>query len=227
MAIRLLSSYVMQSANTIVTDISYSLEKELVELGMATFDLTGGVLQVNPTYPKNITENEIAILDYNSKNAISNANDFTGWRDYTDTQYTEGSPLQLVANTRTILPNNAMAGPAGEQPIDFAEFYDGAGVLGRLNDALIMKLRFKAKPTSAGTTFLEFDIDIGGSVGIVDSGFFTFPKGTGVERRINSTILLYTLNTWETNKGTVNITANGTCDIYEIGYVFGRLHKAR
>ena len=52
----------------------------------------------------------------------STESDYTGWADYTDTQYTSGSPYLLAASTQVTLPNNAGSSNESQIPVDVTEF---------------------------------------------------------------------------------------------------------
>ena len=158
---------------------------------------------------------------------FTEAYDFTGWAEYRDTAYTDVSPFSVVASTDTVLPNNAGAKIESQKPTDITEFYDGTVITGRNGDALGITIDLKAVPTTAGATFVEIWIDIGGSIGPLYKRIITFPKGSGVVRPINFTVNAYTLGTWEANGGTVYVRSDGPVDIYDIRYVFTRLHKAQ
>lgn len=152
----------------------------------------------------------------------------TGWVDVVDTQYTSESPFSLVANTDTVLPNNGQAGVYSQKPNDVDSFYADGKITGRNGDGLLVTIDCVIVPTSANTTSAEVWIDIGGAVGDLYRRIVTFPKGQGVARPLNFTFGGYTLDTWESNGGTVYIRANGgTADIYSIRYVLTRSHRAR
>lgn len=158
---------------------------------------------------------------------FTNAEDNTGWAQYADTQYTSGAPFSVVGNTDTILPNNAGGIIDSQKPSDVTTFYDGTVITGRNGDGLAITIDFNAVPTNAGTTFMEVWVDIGGGIGQLYKRIITFPKGTGIVRPINFTVNAYTLDTWETNGGTVYVRANGSIDLYDIRYVLTRTHKAK
>lgn len=151
----------------------------------------------------------------------------TGWASYTDTQYSSGSPFNLTANTDTVLPNNAGTSVKTQIPTDVTDFYSGGLITGREGDAIDIMIYFKAKPSAADQE-IDVWIDIGGSVGELYRQTFSFPKGSGVERGILYALpSAYTLNTWETNGGTVYIRSDAACEIYDINFNFDRTHKAR
>lgn len=151
----------------------------------------------------------------------------SGWAQYSDTVYTSGSPFSVVGGVDTVVPNNAGAVIDSQKPTDVVTFYDGAVITGRNGDDIIITIDMVAVPTSAGTTTIEFWFDIGGSIGELYRQILTFPKGVGVMRPINFTVLGYTLDTWETNGATVYVRTNDACDLYNIRYVISRNHKAK
>ena len=156
----------------------------------------------------------------------ASALNLTGWADYVDTTYTSGSPLAIVADTDTVLPNNAGTIIQSEKPTDISAFYSGGVITGREGDGIAITVDFDVTPTEVGTTFLETWVDIGGSVGELYRRIATFPKGNGVERHITFSTVGYTLDTWEANGGTVYVRTNGTANIYNIRFLLHRTHRA-
>ena len=156
------------------------------------------------------------------------ADDFitSGWGNYSDTQYTSGSPFSISANTDTVIPNNRGSVLEGEVPRDVGTFYDGSVITGRSGDSISITVDLKLLPTSRSTTIAEFWFDIGGSVGEIYRRIVTFPKGDGVARPVDFTIAGYTLGTWEANGATVYVRTNGTAGMYDIRYVIHRNHRA-
>lgn len=151
----------------------------------------------------------------------------TGWGNYADTVYTSGSPLAVLADTDTLLPNNKGSAIETQLPSDITTYYDGTVITGKAGDGISITVDMKIIPTNVATTYLECWIDIGGSVGELYRRIVSFPKGNGIIRPFNFTVNGYALDTWEANGGTVHIRANGTCDVYDIRYVVAREHKAR
>jgi len=157
----------------------------------------------------------------------------TGWGNYADTQYTSVAPFSVAADTDTALPNNKGSVIESQKPTDIATFYDGTTIAGRNGDGISIAVDFTAVPTNAGTSQIEVWLDITGGAGTPETlanlyrRILTFPKGTGVERRINFTVNGYTLDTWEANGAVVKVRANNTVDIHSIGYIITRTHKAR
>ena len=88
-------------------------------------------------------------------------------------------------------------------------------------------IEFKVRPTANQTTKITVAIDIGAPVGEIYIRDFITSKGVGVEHYYLSSFNTYTLNTWETNGGTVKIVSDYSADIYDIRYILTRTHKAR
>jgi len=156
----------------------------------------------------------------------------SGWADYVDTEYSSVAPFSLLADTDSLVPNNAGTVVDTQKPYDVTTFYDGSVITGRNGDAISITVDLTALPTSASTTYIEIWFDITGgtetptALANLYKRIISFPKGNGIERPVNFTVSGYTLNTWETNGAVVKIRANGTCDIYDIRYVITRMHKA-
>ena len=162
----------------------------------------------------------------------STIENYTGWGDYVDTVYTEGSPLALSTTTLD-LPNNKGTIIETQKPSDFTTFYDGTVITGRNGDGIAVTIDFTAKPTNVAATFVEVWLDITGGTGTPTNlanlykRIVTFPKGTGVGRPISFTFAGYTLGTWQANGAVVKVVSDGNCDIYNVRYVITRTHKAR
>ena len=152
----------------------------------------------------------------------------TGWSTYVDTVHTIGSPQVISADTDTILTNNAGSKIETQMPADVVEFWDSATntVTGRNGDNLDLMLYFKAVP-SVQNQWLDMWIDIGGAVGELDRQTFSFPRGASVERGVVYALpSAYTLNTWETNGGSIYVRTNASLNIYNKVFNFDRSHKA-
>lgn len=170
----------------------------------------------------NVGEAGITLIQVASE--ISKA---SGWAVYSDTVYTSGSPFSVVADTDTVLPNNAGSIVDSQLPEDVDTFYNGTTITGRNGDGVTLTVDLVATPSSVAATTLEVWFDIGGAVGELYRRIITFPKGTGVDRPLNFTINGYTLGTWETNGATVYVRSNGPLTLHAIRYIIARSHKAR
>lgn len=153
----------------------------------------------------------------------------TGWGNYADTVYTSGSPFVLnQVDLQVNLPNNAGIVIDNQKPTDISEFYDGTKILGKNGDAYSITIEFKVKPTGNATNArISTAIDIGGAVGEIYLRDFSLSKGINVEHHYLSSFTYYTLDTFEANGGTIRVQAfNEDLEVYDIRYVFARLHKS-
>lgn len=157
----------------------------------------------------------------------------TGWGYYVDTQYAVGSQLSVLADTDTLLPNNKGSVIESQKPTDVDTFYDGSVITGRNGDDIIVSIDFFITPTNVNTTLCEVWLDITGGTGTPANlanlyrRQITFPKGSGVERKVSFSHSGYTLGTWEANGAQVYIRTNGTATVYGASYILKRTHKAR
>ena len=149
-----------------------------------------------------------------------------GWIQFSDTQYTQASPLTILANTRTVLPNNKGSvlntnGPPGaENWLDLNAFKpDSPG------DFYVFRLSFVADPTLNNRN-LVLDLDIGGSQGIIWSQTIRLARGAGVDTRVSVTIPVYALNTFVVNGGLFNINCDGDVNVYGVVWVPCKVFKA-
>ena len=159
-------------------------------------------------------------------------NGLTGWASYVDTQYTQGSPFPVSANTDALLPNNALGGPRSQMPADVADLFADGQILGRNGDGIGAMVYFIAVP-SVANQWLDVWVHIGGTVGVYGDGrlyiqTFTFPKGAGSERGVLYALpAAYTLGTWEQNGGDLYVRSNAALGIWGINTNVARSHKAR
>lgn len=157
-----------------------------------------------------------------------NANNYTGWADYADGEYTSANPF-TVNTTKVTLPNDASNTVDFQKPLDITTFYDATSqtITGRNGDGINVVIEFKARPNSSAIARLTVAIDIGGAVGEIYIRDFVLSKGNGVEHFYLSSFNAYTLGTFEANGGSVKIVSTASVDIYDIRYVITRTHKAR
>lgn len=152
-------------------------------------------------------------------------NDFQGWAQYLDTQYTALSPFEILNGVTTTLPNNAANNITQYLPDDVT-LYDP--LTQKLTPAAVgdynaITIRFTAE-ASATSTYLEFGIDTGNPTGPIFRDIKVFPKGAGVEHPFTFTCLGFSLNNFTGNGGIVKLKAvGGDVEVYDINYHFARL----
>ena len=191
------------------------MAKQIINIGSAPNDGTGDPIRTA----------------FNKTNSnFDELYDLTGWGVYSDTTYTTGSPFLVTAGTPAqALPNNAGSKIETQLPSDIATFYDGTVITGRNGDGIMIMMEFQCRPTTNATDVrIKTSIDIGGAVGEIYPFEFSLGKGLGVEHFFLKSTLAYTLDTWETNGGTVLVEAfNSNIEVYNIRYLISRTHKAK
>lgn len=148
--------------------------------------------------------------------------DFLGWVQFSDTEYTQASPLSVLSDSRTLLPNNAgnvlnIVNPFGGNdwisnnkfnPDNFGDSYD-------------WRVGFTIDPTLNNRN-LTLELDIGGSQGVIWSKTIRLARGAGVDTRVTEQIDVYTLQTFIDNGGELYVTVDGESNIYDISYKIER-----
>ena len=168
------------------------------------------------------------------QNELIEVRGITGGADYSDTQYTEGSPFLITAGVenKTNMPNNAGNVYDTQKPTYITTFYDNVTgkILGRNGDFLSLNIELTARPTTNATNVrLRISIDIGGVPGEIYPDERILTRGVGVAQNILFPLpVIYTRDTFETNGGIVKVwSENSNVEIYNIRFVFANHHKAR
>jgi len=155
-----------------------------------------------------------------------------GWAVYEDNTYTVGSPL-VIASARAILTNDgAGAGTNKSQlPDGVTDFWDTTlnKILGQtVGDALDIRIQFKAK-CSTVSAYFDFEIDIGGSLGVITARTLGSSKGANNEQRYSVGLPVFTLATFVANGGSIylnSIDDGTTVSIYDIQIFIKRDYAA-
>lgn len=154
----------------------------------------------------------------------------TGWGLYTDTVYTEGSPLTVTAGTTVALPNNKGSVIETHLPDDVTTFYDGTRVRSQnIGDGLEVRVNFKAKTTSnTGAFAVAFDISaLGDGSNVITERANSFVRGTNTEQAYSFTTGLFSLDTFIANGCLISFESiTGTSSVYDISYLIKRDHRA-
>lgn len=162
--------------------------------------------------------------------SIINSN--TGWAQYSDSQYTSGSPLVVTEGNTAVITNNANSIINSQLPFGVTSLYDSATnkiTPDKSGDAYMIRIDFTAFSSSqSGLATLE--LDIGAPQNEILRRGFTFPKGAGLANAIelSTSTLVYTLDTFLANGGSVELRSDeGNTSVFDITFVISRIHKAR
>lgn len=154
-----------------------------------------------------------------------NVNGEPAWAQYSDTQYTTSNRLTLIGGAGYIkLPNNA--GSVIDTYLPFGvSFYDNVTekiTPQGIGEVYLLRVNFKGV-SSTNQNYLSVRLNIGGAQGIILERVATFPRGAGIEHSFTSTNVLYSLNTFVTNGGELEIFADDNADIWDVSYVITRI----
>lgn len=146
---------------------------------------------------------------------------YQGWGQYQDTDRTVGTPSQtLTAGVRTLwtcdggnatiekLPSDSAAplwDVSTNKHVPISEF-----------DTYNLRLTFTAENYAGAAPYIEVEIDIGGSIGVIHTDSRSLRKG-GAAQSLGFSLPLYTGPTYFANGGSIYVTyqGTGTCDIYK------------
>lgn len=172
-----------------------------------------------------LPENVGKELKYNRKREPKE----TGWVEYKDNQYTDINPLVVNEGSTVTVFNNASTVLDEFIPTGIDSLWsrtDSTFIPENVGDTYVIRVDFTAK-TDSNQGYATLKLDIGGSLGVIVSDIFTFPKGIGVAENFSKTYLVYTLDTFVNNGGKFKITGGtGTTTIYNVDFIISRIHKA-
>lgn len=159
---------------------------------------------------------------------LTNSAQASGWFQASDNTYTSSSPFSITANVRTKLDFNADSiidtyVPSGTTASTFYDTVNNKIYGENDGDAFIIRVNATVKP-AATNSYITFDLDIGGSQGIILENTRSLIKGTAAQP-VSKSDLIYTLNTFNTNGGEIYVTCNNNCDFYDMSFVMTRVHK--
>ena len=146
---------------------------------------------------------------------------WNGFAQYQDTDRTVGTPTQtLTAGTRTLWQCDGGDLTYTRNPSDLAvAMWDTTNfkhVPIAEDDTYTLRVTFTAQNYAGSTPYIELELDIGGSVGVIYADSRALRKG-GAAQALTFTIPVFTGSTYFANGGEIYVTyqGTGTCDIYK------------
>ena len=151
-----------------------------------------------------------------------------GWARYLDTQYTDVSPLSLVTDTLTTLPNNAGTVIRSHSSIDFYQNGVNSKFYGQnLNDVYIVTVEFKASAPNANQTHLDLSIQNGGGNIQNLEIALSYIKGNNVTQVFHTMFQYYIDQNFLDNGASLHIQSHGgVSSIWDIEYFVQRTQNA-
>jgi len=147
-----------------------------------------------------------------------------GWARYLDTQYTDVSPLSLVTDTLTTLPNNAGTVIRSHSSIDFYQNGVDQKIYGQnLNDVYIITVQFRAQSPNANQTHLDLTIENGGGNIQNLEIALAYIKGNETPQFFHNVFHYYIDQNFLDNGASISINSHGgTSTIWDIEYFVQR-----
>lgn len=154
---------------------------------------------------------------------------FGGWCHYRDTTYSTTNRLTINDGDTTTFPNKgALTIITDYMPLGDSTFWDTTNnkiIPPTVGESYHLRIDLKAEP-QANDMSMTIALDIGGSQGHIVEQVFDFPKGNGVEHSVSLGFPFYTLNTFVSNGGTIEIMpSGGNLEIWNTGIYIAREHK--
>lgn len=146
---------------------------------------------------------------------------YQGWGQYEDTDTTVGTPSQtLTAATRTKWTNDGGALTLEKNPSDLLvpmwDTTNNKHVPIAEFDIYHLRMGFYAENYAGSSPYIDMELDIGGSVGVIFGRGISLRKG-GAAQFISISFPVFTGSTYFANGGEIYLTyqGTGTCDIYK------------
>lgn len=179
--------------------------------------------------PSSVTggTSQLRLLDLDDL-SDSGVTSWTGWAQYDESvKITEGTGLSLPAGVRTPLTIDGLGSLTNTDglPTGVTEFWNTSTnkfTPAGLNDAYDLRLFFIARCATTNA-YLDVDLDIGGSVGILAQQSFSFVKS--IDQYFNTNLSVFTAATFLANGGTFNITASHPATLWRPKLLIVRTHK--
>lgn len=149
-------------------------------------------------------------------------NETHGWANYTDNQYTSGSP-RTINNTRAQITINGLGTGTNTNyaPLNTTWWSNNTFMPVVVGESYVLRLSFKAVPSSPNDQFdVELQIDTGNLVYVQSIEMI---KGAGAEHLYSLTVPVYCLDTFLANGGKFFINTSDNIDFYDFSILVQRL----
>lgn len=163
--------------------------------------------------------------------AVRNNVQGSGWAQYQDTQYTQGSPLVVSQGSTVTMPINGISNITSHLPEGVDSLYNGTRITpASVGDFYDIRVNFTGFASVANGGFI-IDIDIstaGDGSNVVASCPVRMIRGSGSGNAQIYTVNVpvFSLNTFVANGGLIRFTAlDGNMSIYNATLVIARVHK--
>jgi len=150
------------------------------------------------------------------KESVNYLYDAIGWERYFDTANTEESPQGLTELTDNVITIEGLNSIVTEKPNISNNPLWGSNKIHPISpgDCYLIRFDFKASIENANGWF-EFSLNVGGDIGKILIGTYTFPKGANTEHSFSLSHAFYTANTFLANGGQILVNPSHSMDIYQ------------
>ena len=191
------------------------MAKQVIAVGTTSNDGTGDTLRD-------------AMVKVNDN--FTEAYNFTGWQQITDTTYTVASPLVILEGVTGKIQTGTITKIDTQLPSGVTDLWNNTTdklIAVNNGDGFTLSLRFKAK-IDVINGYFDVAINIGGALGKVSNETVTFSRAANTEQKFDIDLSYFTGTTFIANGGIIEITpTNGDLSIYDIVLVIFRTHKGR
>ena len=191
------------------------MAKQVIAVGTTANDGTGDTLRD-------------AMVKVNDN--FTEAYNFTGWQQITDTTYTVASPLVILEGVTGKIQTGTITKIDTQLPSGVTDLWNNTTdklIAVNNGDGFTLSLRFKAK-IDVINGYFDVAINIGGALGKVSNETVTFSRAANTEQKFDIDLSYFTGTTFIANGGIIEITpTNGDLSIYDIVLVIFRTHKGR
>lgn len=208
--------YILDSAGTESKIGGDSFDQSLNTFDDVDFNTVTSVGPISAATP--ILGTDLATKDYVDGVITSG---LLNWAQYADTQFDTNTRLTVSAQTSVTMPNNALNNITSYMPSGVA-FYDGSKITPQsTGETYELRVNFSAN-SSTVNNYIIVSLDIGGTQGVILERTISFPRGNNIDHAFSTTSILFALNTFVTNGGTLSIYCEDEIDIWGVSYVIVR-----
>lgn len=153
-----------------------------------------------------------------------------GWAFYDSDLFTEAAPLEIDANTPTLLPIDSDGSATNvsnlQKPFDTHAFVNGSSKLQPLavNDLYLLRILFRVRPLQTGGA-LTFWMDIGGGIGTIIEEAEALNGVSGSIEKKSITTEVFVGSTFIANGGLFGITTDVPVEVFDVDLLITPLYS--
>lgn len=154
---------------------------------------------------------------------------WTGWEHVADANYTSGSPLAIVADTRAQVTIDGLGTDTeqGYLPEGVSGFWDtGANQLVAINEGDFYNVRLQFKCSTAATdSYVDCELDVGGSLGTIIQETRPILKSSSATNSMVFSWPVFAMGTFLASGGTFYLTPADNANFWDFALTIARVHN--